>query len=364
MEFTLGVPAYGENFIDREEHLSLILSVTEDAISGRAQNSVAFVGAAGIGKTSLLLEGARRIEAQYGEQAIAIVIFGGEISNEMHFLEKVQKQLSEALFRKNLDSHLGESIQKKRFVQWQDLGEYLFEHVADGVEKLVILMIDDFDELAYKKDTFIHFLRKQYQSKKNLLLFMTLSSSSRQVEKIFGYKEAFHGQLLIKKIDKLTKADAHQLIDKLSCRRLSESVKEQIITLSEGEPFFIQLLCKATVSSDEIGSSLDKLSLLSEAFTLSSPFFKEVWKDLSSQQRAILVEMAFYDGAVSPTEIAQKISVEPKNIITQFQRLTDTKMVKKTEDGYILKPLLKEWLIFRQKDAFLVGSPIRVPTPS
>ena len=339
MEFSLGVPATGANFIDREEHLALILSMTEEAIQGRAQNSIAFIGASGIGKTSLLLEGARRIKTEYGEQTIVIVILGGETSNEMHFLEKVRNQLG---------------IPQKGFVQWQDLGEYIFENVADGVEKLVILMIDDFDELAYKRETFIHFLRKQYQSLKNLLMFMTLSSQSRQVDKIFGYKEAFHGQLLIKKIDGLPSAEANQLIDKLTCWRFSEAVKEQTIALSEREPFLIQLLCKGAERAEVPRCSgllrePDLGSILSEALVFSSPYFKEMWKDLSSQQRAILREMARYDAAVTPTAIALKISIEPKNIITQFQRLMDLKIVKKTDGEYKLKPLLKEWLKFQQK---------------
>lgn len=328
MEFTLGVPAIGENFIDREEHLSLILSVAEEAIQGRAQNSVAFLGPMGIGKTSLLLEGARRIKARYGEQAIAIVIFGAEISNEMHFLEKVRNQLS---------------IPQKRFVQWQDLGEYIFEHVANHIEKLVILMIDDFDELTYKRKNLIHFLRKQYQSLKNLLLFMTLSSRAKQIDKIFGYKEAFHGQLLIKTIGELPLAEANHLIDKLSSGRFSEPVKDEIIALSESEPFLIQLLCKGSEREAEVQG------ILAETLAFSSPFFKEVWKDLSSQQRAILQEMEQKDSAATPTEIALKISVEPKNIITQFQRLMDLRIVKKTDGRYMLKPLLKEWLTFRQK---------------
>jgi Cdc6-like AAA superfamily ATPase len=115
MEFTLGIPATGENFVDRAEQLDLMLSVTEAALRGKAQNSVAFLGGAGIGKTSLLLEGARRIKAQYGEQTIPIVILGGETSNEMHFLEQVRQTLG---------------IPQKCFVEWLDLGEYLFEQVA------------------------------------------------------------------------------------------------------------------------------------------------------------------------------------------------------------------------------------------
>jgi len=60
--------------------------------------------------------------------------------------------------------------------------------------------------------------------------------------------------------------------------------------------------------------------------------------------------MAGYDTAVSPTEISKKINVEPKNITTQFQRLMDSKVVKKTADGYTLKPLLEAWLKFPKKD--------------
>ena len=72
----LGVPATGENFVDRAEQLEIMLSVTAAVIVGQAQNSVAFIGAAGMGKTSLLLEGARRIQAEYGKKTIPIAIFG------------------------------------------------------------------------------------------------------------------------------------------------------------------------------------------------------------------------------------------------------------------------------------------------
>ena len=89
----LGVPATGENFVDRAEQLEIMLSVTAAVIVGQAQNSVAFIGAAGMGKTSLLLEGARRIQAEYGKKTIPIAIFGREVGNEMHVLETVREGL-------------------------------------------------------------------------------------------------------------------------------------------------------------------------------------------------------------------------------------------------------------------------------
>jgi len=383
MAFTLQ-PAVKDDFIDREEILTEMLSTLEDKST---RMGFALVGPRRIGKTSILKEVVRRLE---GRKNIVPVYFSlwDVIENtlpelctriSLAIIEGFKPHLSSKLKMKQLlkvpvlkffevlrsldikislfdEIEIALRMGKSGEIDPNTLVEKLFlfcENIARENGVRLILMLDEFPSIMDVKNKtklgegIVKKIRTIYEDLENTVL--CISGSIRKTMEITSLSPSsvFYRQFIIRNIEPFDLEATTEILENNLGAKISAEAISRFYGLTGGIPFYLQFLGRElgrfspeSVDLPDIENSFNQF-LLQEGDIL----FSEQIKSFSDKEKIILSSMAYYD-LKTPVEI-QKSSGEPSNVISRYMEYFLSKGVLQREKKGIYQftdSVFKVWL--------------------
>ena len=336
--------------------------------------NIALYGERRVGKTSLL----EKIAVELEKECVPILIkceklvplrqltflqnIANELLKEYRGLKKVvvkTKKAAKAL----KPERIGFGIEDKKF--WMEFGEgkvslndafakvfELVDEICKSKNRKVVVFLDEFQELFKFGDEFLWALRAHIADSD--ASFVVSSSYHRFKEKLTDAENPFFNFFEIYHITAVPKAEAEKYLKKRIAEfrmEFTDEVVEKIIDVSKLNPFYLQLLglkCYDTalrrakkIIDAEIFSEAMKDALENIPTYTLAPFQR-----LRGNARDIFISMCLYD-LDSPTEIAKKVKISPKNVIVVLNRIIeDTGLIKKVDEGKykVVDSFLKEYV--------------------
>jgi DNA-binding transcriptional ArsR family regulator len=302
----------------------------ERYLDGGDASSFLISAAPGMGKTSFLEASVRNVR----RPDRVVFVSGSVVASEGHFVQVLQASAK----RPSIDRR-----------DWRSgLRAFLTQH---GKERLV-LAIDDFDQLAYKRDELARVLADALSSPDPTLFLLTGARST--VDRIVGSGRPFANLLTTVTIEPLDEAAAERLI-RLRAPGLTNASRSFVVRETGGHPGAIVFLSRV-VESTLVGSEFDERKALSLATELAGAVYAEPWSVLGPQQRAILWHLSSAGKNSSVTDIAHDLVLQPSHVSAQLARLVEEGLIRRDGRGsYAIAPLLARWIVTRGVRAALAA---------
>ncbi len=373
-------PVTGENFFGREKEIQQIekaLYETGRGVAGMADgtrkllrftgSAVIIVGQHRIGKTSLLLELQNHLNP---DQFIAVYLDARKITGA--------KRPSEIWFY--IAMQIARHIEKIR--DPNDLGQ----EVSTLLRVPLGESFDD-DGVRFQKDFLQSVYKVLWPNQRLIVLFdeaesvRSLFASQSDLQKPFldglhrliveepelGFVFAFTRSDNV--YDLLNNADVFPLsvLEREAASRLitspSENIHydpsaiERIVELTNGHPFFTQLLCHqvftriytSSTGTEPIADLLAVDTSIREALQNGETIFEGIWKNLSSTERllvASLVDVLSAPTAVAnPNDIFKRLGSKDTSLVEGLRYLAVQNVLEESQGGYrFLVPLFGLWV--------------------
>jgi len=368
--FPYGRPVTGDHLVGREEVVSIILS--------RVQNrqSVVLAAPRRMGKTSVLLEVLRRLRRK-----------GWFVGSVDIFDTPTLRDLSEKIVQTTLDNRgiSGERIIRaaregidtlRRAVQLKHVTDEGYEIVlsfagetkrpidlldealdfpdqfAKRHGKRLCFAYDEFGDLMKMDGELIKKMRAKFQKHENTVYIFSGSQES-VINELFGNrKEAFYGFADAIDLPPIPKDAFSNYIKrtfnsvKIEC---SSSIISQILELTEGHPYYTQLLCQLLYYRvrgvrDEIEAK-DVREAFEEALLSQSSYLDDLWYNLS---RSSPVQLAICRLLASDMEASPYVSLSDtkQNIYYALSSLVKKGILRKDGERYsFTDPFFREYIL-------------------
>jgi len=238
-----------------------------------------------------------------------------------------------------------------------DVAFELIKEIQKTNEAKLVFLMDEFQELFSIGDDFLWAL-KGYISETNAS-FIVSSSHHRFYEFLASDKnKPFFNFFNLKSILGIKHADAKKYIVerlKIVNKKINNEALKYVLTLSEGKPFYIQLLCseaydillrkqEETINVEILKQAFDNIFISPPNHIISS--FKSL-EGVKTQQ--VFITMCLHDLKTS-TDIAEKLgnisASSVRQILNQLERLHGIikKSRTKTNRFQVVDKFLKEWI--------------------
>lgn len=293
-------------------------------VSGGQKESFLIAGASGMGKTSLLASCVRHVR----QRGRVVSISGSVLASEGHFV------------------HVLHSSMPQLTAEHRDWKSGLRALLAGSPGHPLILAIDDFDQLAYKRDELGRILAASATDRVGVLLLLTGARST--VDRITGTGRPFASVLTTVLIEPMDEAAAENLI-RLRTPGLSQAARMFVVRQAGGHPGAIVFLSRIVESIFKEGDRFDASQALSYASEFAGAVYAEPWSALGPQQRAILWHLSSVQAeSASATHIARELVLQPSHVSAQLARLVDEGLIRRDGRGaYAIAPLLASWIVAR-----------------
>ena len=369
--FTLR-PVSGELFIGREELLNTLIGELSRMDSAEG---FCIYGRRRIGKTSLLKELERRLRMydrvvpvyfsfwevgtlslkdlveRLSDAIIAAYQEKGLLKVELS-IRKVLGSTKETIARVVSKTKVQVKIEEVEFLlsmRERPPRDYVpvFRKVFDMAEKLAektetkcVLLLDEFPEILRIENglQIVKMLRTAYEDYSHTAL--VISGSVRKTMKLVVLSEAapFYRQLLIKRIQPLTREEVLQFLKKYTGVE-DKRTAEELYRVTGGVPFYLQWLGRV--------GGLRKVEEAVEEFIEEegNVIFQEEFSKLSGTERRVIVALA--KGKERPAEISREAGIEINATSAYLKGLIDKEIVEKVEKGrYRLRDrLFERWVL-------------------
>lgn len=359
--FRSSAPVTAAGFHDRASELETILA-SFDALRKGAPRWLAVVGARKVGKTSLLLEAARRapeavdvavldvferapldleifrLLAARALDALLAEDVGGSISRRLHAPAELRELLhrSRALrsvsagLRADLDRLAEEPASAATVRRWLELPEELC--VALG--RRLVVAIDEVQELAgLARARFEPFplMRAVWQRHERVSYVISGSAPSALRELVTSRHSPFFQHFHLFELGPFTRGDAVRLLVEESPehRRIRPELAERVVDVVGGHPFYLQMVGEALVAHEPpydehtLKPVLQEL-IFSRTGRLSLYFENEYARLVGRAATAAATLQAVAEhGPVRMTDVARAIGASTASTARYLERLGD-----------------------------------------
>ncbi|HZM05064.1 MAG TPA: ATP-binding protein [Candidatus Saccharimonadales bacterium] len=390
--FQTSTPVMGDGFQNRITDLDDLARSIQRLESGEPQ-WMAILGPRKIGKTSLVLEAARRVKTlslrvvalDVQEQgpvsleffrrfALRIVdaAFGSELGESLErfarqpaayrkILQKVGSfdSLPKAL-RLELIEIVEGDVSPDRIAGWLDLPEEL----AVALDLRFVIALDEFQELnELQKHGFNSFmlLRAKWQKHRRVAYFISGSARSMLLTLVNSQKSPFFQHFHIHDLLPFAHSDAVDLLRRLS--PLEHSIPVEVAELAvktlSGHPFYLQLLGEQLTQvpgSPDIPALKDALQkLLFSRTGRLSLFFENEFQRLVGRSTLLAATLdSLAEGPITLTAVSNAIHAKSGATVNYLERLQDA--VVKSEGGFysLADSVFALWLRWRRPGGTIV----------
>jgi len=224
------------------------------------------------------------------------------------------------------------------------------EPLAQEKNVSFVVMLDEFQDVIRWGDDTLKRIRTVMQSQKRVCYVLAGSATSVMRNLVYDRRSPFYRQLVeipIKKLDKTTTSTFLKRRFALAKMRATGSVTEQITTLSDGYPDYIQRLGLELYLSIGQGGSIaeEQVDRAYENMIISlDGEFENYFSNFSPLEREILVALAI--GKIQPSEVAREVRKPIFNISKTLTTLMNYGIIEKPMKGQyrITDPVFADWL--------------------
>lgn len=385
--FRTSAPVTGQVFHDREAEAKRVSRVL-DSLEQGAPRWLAIVGVRKVGKTSLILEVARRAEA--AGKSIAFITL--DVFEALPVSTAFFKQYALRVADRLLASSLGLSLESlathpasytqelasspgftrlpgplraallrlpdwkvdEAFIRWAvDLPETL----CQATQQKAVVAIDEFQELASlgnaKMDP-LPLMRSLWQRHRAVTYIISGSARTMLTELVTSKRSPFFQHFDLMPLGSFAPADALSLLDEFAPRgrKIPKIVAALAVKLTAGHPFYLQVLGESLIEreppydEDDLKEVLQTV-LFSKSGRLGLYFQNEFERIVgkSSQMAAALSALA--NGPMRLGQLAKAIGSPSGATVRTIERMGDA--VEKREDGeyQLSDPTFALWLKWR-----------------
>jgi hypothetical protein len=302
-------------------------------LAGDHAPSLLVVGASGMGKTSVLASAFRLLDGRPNVQRIWI---GGSVV------------ASEGQFFRSFAGEAGLPVPFHR--DWRDAADAVFETLRISMEEThssFALFVDDFDLLAFKRESLVEALAAQHARLPRLVV---LASAARgAVDRILGHRRPFAKRLRLLSLSLLSHREAQQLVQ-IRAPTLPLPLVHFIVRQAGGHPAALVFLSRLAELFVRAGNQDDTDGIIQRGAELAGSVYAEAWSGLGPQQRAILWHVSTAPEATqSVTQLSHSLCLLPSHVSAQLTRLRDEGLVvrRQVRGQYRVPPLLARWILER-----------------
>jgi len=374
--FIVGRPVRGEYFVDREEELRKLLALVEGVQKGASSNS-ALIGLRRTGKTSVLENLEVRLRPNAKLVPVIVNCYGIAAKSRLakvlvdKTIESYVRKTGDKAYLKRLTKAIGEAaksaidrVSEVKFAEFslklRDKNteeDSLIEEALQYVESLAqeknvffVVMLDEFQDVIRWGDDTLKRIRTVVQSQKRVCYVLAGSATSVMRNLVYDRRSPFYRQLVeipIKKLDKTTASTFLKRRFALAKMRATDPVIEQITTLSDGYPDYVQRLGLELYLSIGQGGSIaeEQVDRAYEDMIVSlDGEFENYFSNFSPLEREILVALA--TGKIQPSEVAREVRKPIFNISKTLTKLMNYGIIEKPMKGQyrITDPVFADWL--------------------
>jgi AAA+ ATPase superfamily predicted ATPase len=385
--FRTSSPATGPLFRNRTAELGRLEKVVDSLVRG-SPRWLAVVGSRKIGKTSLVLEAARRVED--GRVRFVIIDVFESLPVSMDFFRTYSLRVCDRLLANQMGASI-ESLAADPAVYRQVLasseafaklpgalrGDVLSladrqvdealvklaldlpERLAEAVGLSVVVAIDEFQELAglgTKRDGIdsLPLMRSLWQRHKSVTYVVSGSARSMLTEMVTSRRSPFFQHFDLMELGPFTTRDAVALLVEQSKGKapIGLPLAERAAAILGGHPFYLQVLGEALSEREPPHAEEDLKEVLQQVLFARTGrlalYFQNEFERLvgrSSQLAAALTAMA--EGPMRLTDIAARTRTASGATVRLLERLGDA--VTKGKDGRyaLFDPTFALWLEWR-----------------
>lgn len=382
--FRSSAPVTASGFRNRRTELTRVLSSFE-ALAAGAPRWLALVGPRKVGKTSLLLEAARR-----APQALSVAVVdvferapldlgifrlfaarcldallaeqtGGSLSRRLHApaefrallhrapsLRAVDPALRADLDRLPDDEATGDTVRR-----WLEIPEEL----CTALDRHLVLAVDEVQELLGLRRHFEPFglLRSVWQRHQHVGYVISGSAQTVLRDLVTSRHSPFFQHFHLFELGPFARADAVALLVEASPRerRIPTRLAERIVDIVGGHPFYLQMVGEALVSEpppyDEQTLKPVLQGLLFSRTGRLSLYFHNEYARLVGQAStlAATLQAIATQGPVRLTDVAKAIGASTASTARYIERLDDA--VRRDDDGRyrVSDALFGTWIRWR-----------------
>lgn len=366
--FQTSTPVFGDGFHNRNAELELLTHALQKLSAGAPQ-WIAILGQRKIGKTSLVLEAARRCESPslrivaldveeqspaslglFRRLAVRILdaTFGAELGASLERLLRAPTTYRRILQRSQRFSALSAPLRAEileivdgtaspeRLHAWLDLPERL----AQALELHFAIALDEFQELDALSSKDLHIfaqLRSVWQKHRRVTYVISGSARSMLLALITEEASPFFQHFSIIELGPFSRDAAIELLRQRDGNPvIPQDIAAKAVTIIGGNPFYLQLLGEALTTqphapnADDLKEALQTL-LFSPTGRLALFLEREFRRCVGRSTYLAATLDALADGPATLTAIASRIQTSSGATVTYLERLTDA--VEKLPDG-------------------------------
>lgn len=369
--FRTSQPVISGEFFDREPAVARLATVL-DRLKAGAPEWLAIIGPRKIGKTSLLLEVARRRADAELEIIVFDVLDGAPVSLETFrrlagaVLDTIlareagvslarmlnrPSELRAALLKTETYRRLSAELQSIILdVAERPMSEQLIRDCLELPERLatelgvrVLIAIDEFQELAGAgsrrglADPF-PMMRSHWQRHRNVTYVISGSSRSMLTELVTSQRSPFFHHFAMMELPGFSRADGVRMLLESSPidRPIPRALAERAVDLFTGHPFYLQLFGEALTAEpppydDRSFKEAVQALLFSRTGRLALYFQNEYHRLVGDSSSLAAVLDALASGPLRVKDIAKKTHSATGAVTSYLSRLGDA--VRATEDG-------------------------------
>ncbi|MCX4241788.1 AAA family ATPase [Paraliomyxa miuraensis] len=389
--FRSSAPVTASGFRDRTSEIARVLSSFE-ALQAGAPRWLALVGPRKVGKTSLLLEAARR-----APQALSVAVvdvferapldldvfrlfaarcidalldeeMGGSLSRRLHAPAEVRALLHRAPSLRTLDPGLRTDLDRladdeatgDTVRRWLELPEEL----CIALDRTLVLAIDEVQELMGLTRYFEPFalMRSVWQRHQRVGYVISGSAPSVLRELVTSRHSPFFQHFHLFELGPFERVDAVELLVEASPpdRRIPGALAERIVDIVGGHPFYLQMVGEALVSEpppydDATLKPVLQGLLFSRTGRLSLYFHNEYARLVGhAATLAATLQAIAQEGPVRVTDVARTIGASTASTVRYIERLGDA--VQRDDDGRyrVADALFGTWVRWRSPGGTVV----------
>jgi len=230
---------------------------------------------------------------------------------------------------------------------------FLADRLARAKKLKCILMLDEFPSIIHLTNGgklglgILRKIRTINENFRNTVLCIAGSIRRTMALAILEPSSAFYRQLTIREIKPLEPSYTKELVESYLQTRIAEEFSQKMQSLTNGIPFYTELLVKSLQRLGGKKLSVDDLEKALENFLAEEGeiLFAADLKSMGPKERKIVVSMAVAD-LTGATRISQATG-EKVNSVSKFLRYLEEKgaVYKKEKGVYLLEdPVFQKWL--------------------
>lgn len=357
----VGKEVVGKGFLDRKAELDKIARLLP-------KNNLAIYGPRRIGKSSLMMESARRMAKKYSciridvrrivpldhrnfvkHIGLAVLEAYSAATGEklLPFFKRLKRELPELLGRLRagvkdwIELSVAPGLDLTGFLKGTfKMGEELSERA--GVD--FVLMIDELPALVRltkgrpnPSDLDFLWALRGYMNEARRVHYMISGSAVGMMERLCGSKEApFYGSLVPLELRGLDRKSSLSFLDKFMPHKVANRVADE----TKCFPLYLQAYALASKLG---GKSLEELRR--GAFELLYLHFVDLENHLSPQQRLILKTMVA-NNTHRESEVAKALDLPQTTVHANMERMVMNGFTRKVAEGKyeFVDPLFERWL--------------------